>query len=68
VVDGKRRFAVGTLVYSVTTPRLPEHAIGAIVASAPVGGIALVSKSGAKLDRFIVETPEGPSPARISRD
>lgn len=68
VVDGKRRFAVGTLVYSVTTPRLPEHAIGAIVASAPVGGIALVSKSGAKLDRFIVETPEGPSPARISRN
>jgi len=33
-----------------------------------VGGIALVAEAGAGLDRFIVETADGPSPARIKRD
>lgn len=66
-VDGKRRFTVGTLVYSSGAARLPEHAIGVIVDNADVGGIALISKSAQRLDRFVVKMPEGPSPARIKR-
>jgi len=67
IVDAKRRFPVGTLVYSNDAERDPEHAIGVIVAAAPIGGIALVAKAGCRLDRFIVDTADGPSPARIKR-
>ena len=68
VVDAKRQFTVGTLVYSNHGERDPEQALGVIVDAAPVGGIALVAEAGAGLDRFIVETADGPSPARIKRD
>ncbi len=72
IVDGKRRFERGALVYANTSPPDPAGAIGVIVADpAPgmAGGIALISgKALARIDRFIVETLEGPSPARIAED
>lgn len=68
IVDRKHQFAVGTLVYSSVASRQPEHAIGVIVEAASVGGVALISKSALRLDRFVVELPDGPSPARIKRD
>jgi sarcosine oxidase subunit alpha len=68
IVDAKRQFPVGTLVYSNQSPRDPEHAIGVVIDTAPVGGIALVAKAAVRLDRFIVEMADGPSPARIKRD
>jgi sarcosine oxidase subunit alpha len=68
IVDAKRQFPVGTLVYSNQMPRRPEHAVGVVIDIAPVGGIALVSKAAVRLDRFIVEMADGPSPARVRRD
>jgi len=53
VVDGKRRFPIGALVYAVTATRRPENAVGSIVEAAPVGGIALVTKAAAKLARTV---------------
>ena len=67
VVDATRPFSVGTLVYSNTAPRDPEHAIGVVIEAGSVGGVALIAKSSLRLDRFIVELPDGPSPARIKR-
>ncbi len=64
IVDHRRTFPTGALVYSVSAQRTPEHAIGVVVASADPGGIAVVSKSARRLDRFIIETETGPSPAR----
>jgi sarcosine oxidase subunit alpha len=67
IVDGKRRFARGALVYANTAPPRPELAIGVIIAAPPdgrPGGIALLAAEAAALDRFIVETLDGPSPAR----
>lgn len=67
IVDGKRRFARGALVYANTASPKPEFAIGVIVAAPPdgkPGGIALLAAEAAALDRFIVETLDGPSPAR----
>ncbi len=67
VVNGKRRFEIGALVYANTSPADPLLAAGVIVEAAPVGGIALVSRAVLKrTDRFIVETLRGPSPARIA--
>ena len=68
IVDGTRKFAVGTLVYSNAASREPEHAIGVIVEAASVGGVALIAKPALRLDRYIVELPDGPSPARIRPD
>jgi hypothetical protein len=65
IVDARRPFPVGTLVYSNRTPREPEHAVGVVIEAASVGGIALIAKSALRLDRFIVELPDGASPARI---
>lgn len=72
VVDDKVKFARGALVYANTSEADPAVAIGVMVRAAPAGeagGIALVS-SGAlrRTDRFIVETLDGPCPARIKRD
>jgi sarcosine oxidase subunit alpha len=64
VVDGKRQFETGALVYAHIGQREPMAAIGVIVASAEPGGIALL-QSSADTDRFIVETMQGPSPARV---
>lgn len=70
IVDDKRRFERGALVYANTSARDPASAIGVIVAPAPdngPGGIALFSKAAlAASDRFIVETLSGPSPARLA--
>jgi hypothetical protein len=65
IVDGRRRFPVGTLVYAnATAERVPEQAVGVVVEEASPGGIALVGRAARRLDRFIVETATGPSPAR----
>jgi sarcosine oxidase subunit alpha len=69
VVDRKRRFAIGTLVYRNDAKPDPEAAVGVIVATADIGGIALMTKSAlGKTARYIVETNTGPSPARIAKD
>jgi sarcosine oxidase subunit alpha len=66
IVDGKRRFARGALVYASTSPADPLLAIGVIESEAEPGGKALVSAKALRTtDRFIVETLDGPSPARI---
>lgn len=68
VVDGKRRFGRGALVHANTAPPDPAAAIGVIVADPPdgaAGGIALLPAATLdKIDRYIVETLEGPAPAR----
>jgi sarcosine oxidase subunit alpha len=67
VVDGKRRFARGALVYANTTAPDPLLAIGVIESEADIGGVALINaKALAETDRFIVEMLDGPSPARIA--
>lgn len=67
VVDDRRRFELGALVYPNASPPDPSHAAGAIVEAASAGGIALISRATLKkTDRFIVETLRGPSPARIA--
>jgi sarcosine oxidase subunit alpha len=66
-VDGKRTFEIGALVYRNTDPADPARAIGVIVETVATGGIALVDKEAAELDRFIVETVAGPSPARVAQ-
>jgi sarcosine oxidase subunit alpha len=67
IVDSKRRFARGALVYANTSPADPLLAIGVIEAEAEPGGMALISaKALSTADRFIVETLDGPSPARIA--
>ena len=72
VVDGRRIFGRGALVFANTDPFDPERAIGVIVEASPngaAGGIALLSATAlATVDRFIVETMDGPSPARIADD
>ncbi|HZY68653.1 MAG TPA: hypothetical protein VFE52_08700, partial [Devosia sp.] len=71
VVDGKRRFARGALVYANTSAPDPMLAVGVIVAEAPpgdAGGQALITSAALLVtDRFIVETLDGPSPARIAK-
>ena len=69
IVNNKRKFERGALVYANTAPADPTLAIGVIEraadANAP-GGLALISSKALKgTDRFIVETLDGPSPARI---
>jgi sarcosine oxidase subunit alpha len=69
IVDGKRKFERGALVYANTSPADPILAIGVIEresdANGP-GGHALMSSKALEItDRFIVETLDGPSPARI---
>jgi sarcosine oxidase subunit alpha len=68
IVDGKRRFERGALVYTSTARPDPLLAIGVIESDAAAGepgGIALVSSAALQTtDRFIVETLDGPSPAR----
>jgi sarcosine oxidase subunit alpha len=69
IVDGKRRFARGALVYTNTSLPDPARAVGVIIGDAwpdSAGGIALITSAVLKHhDRFIVETLDGPSPARI---
>ena len=65
VVDGKRRFEVGALIYTAGVAREPTAAVGAIVDTAMPGGIALVSRTAAAAGRFVVETVAGPFPARV---
>lgn len=65
-VDARRTFEIGALVYRHTDPSDPARAIGVIVETASVGGIALIDRSAATLDRCIVETAAGPSPARVA--
>jgi sarcosine oxidase subunit alpha len=71
IVDGKRRFERGALVYANTSPADPQLAIGVIEDEAPAGqpgGIALIAATAlAQTDRFIVEMLDGPSPARVAR-
>jgi sarcosine oxidase subunit alpha len=71
VVDGKRRFDRGALVYDNTSAANPMLAIGVVVetGSGPeAGGFALIEPPAlAKTDRFIVETLDGPAPARVAR-
>jgi sarcosine oxidase subunit alpha len=66
VVDGRRQFERGALVYRNTGPREPHQAIGVIVAPAAPGGIALVAREHGGVDRFIVEGLSLTSPARIA--
>jgi sarcosine oxidase subunit alpha len=72
VVDAKRKFARGALVYANTSKRDPVAAMGVVIREAPTGqagGIALVASDLLrKVDRFVVETLDGPCPARIKRD
>ncbi len=65
IVDHRRTFEIGALIYSPGASRDPVHAVGVIVEAATPGGIALIARELAS-DRFIVETLAGPSPARIS--
>jgi sarcosine oxidase subunit alpha len=68
VVDGTRRFARGALVYGNSSAPDPRLAIGVIESEAAPGGHALISSTAlATTDRFIVETLDGPSPARIAQ-
>jgi len=67
VVDSTRVFARGALVYANTSPADPLLATGVIESEGAPGGTALISRAGlAGTDRFIVETLDGPSPARIA--
>ncbi len=70
VVDGKRRFMRGALVYANDRRGDPTAAIGVIIREGePAGGVALISSVALrKADRFVVEALDGPSPARIKRD
>lgn len=72
VVDSKQTFERGALVYANTVSPDPSLAIGVVARQAPAGqtgGIALVSSDALrKIDRFVVETLDGPCPARIKRD
>lgn len=66
IVDDTRRFERGALVFANTSPPDPIRAIGVIEAEAQPGGTALISSAALRdTDRFIVETLDGPSPARI---
>ncbi len=71
IVDGKRKFERGALVYANTSPADPALAIGVIEGEASAdqpGGLALISSQALRdTDRFIVETLDGPSPARIAK-
>lgn len=71
IVDGKRRFERGALVYANTSPADPMLAIGVIEREADEsrpGGMALIGAEAlAQIDRFIVETLDGSSPARITQ-
>jgi hypothetical protein len=63
VVDHRRQFGIGALIYRPGQVPEPMHAIGVIVEAAPVGGIALIARTGLS-DRYVIETEAGPSPAR----
>ena len=65
VVDDKRGFEVGALIYAAGVAPEPVAAIGAIVETASPGGIALVSRTAASEGRFVIETAAGPVPARV---
>ncbi|MEO7223838.1 MAG: hypothetical protein ABIY37_15330, partial [Devosia sp.] len=70
IVDGKRKFQRGALVYANTTPADPALAIGVIesLTDNEPGGLARISSQALRdTDRFIVETLDGPSPARIAK-
>jgi sarcosine oxidase subunit alpha len=70
IVDGKRKFERGALVYANTTPSDPALAIGVIESQSetePGGRARISSKALRDTDRFIVETLNGPSPARIAK-
>ena len=71
VVDGRRKFERGALVYTNTSPADPTLAIGVIEREPEAnasGGHALISSKALKAtDRFIVETLDGPSPARVAK-
>lgn len=64
VVDERRRFERGALVYRNSGPREPHAAIGVITAEGSPGGIALVSRQYGDVDRFIVVGLTLTSPAR----
>lgn len=70
IVDGKRRFERGALVYANTSRAEPALAIGVIEGAPPAGqpgAIAIISSGALKeTDRFVVEMLDGPSPARIA--
>ena len=63
-VDATRKFETGALIYPVGEKLGPDKAIGVILEPASPGGIALLDKTVAGCDRFIVELATGPSPAR----
>ena len=63
MVDHRRRFAIGALIYAAGMRPDPMRAIGVIVEAAPVGGMALIARAALN-DRYVVETEAGPSPAR----
>lgn len=71
IVDRRRRFEAGALVYSNTSEPRPTLALGVILGPDPAGGpggLALLSSEQLKaVDRFIVRTERGPAPARITR-
>jgi hypothetical protein len=70
VVDNKRKFERGALVFANTARPDPTLAIGVIerdAAEGKAGGVALISSEALRTtDRFIIETMDGPSPARIA--
>jgi sarcosine oxidase subunit alpha len=65
VVDDRRGFEVGALIYATGVAPEPVAAIGVIVETATPGGIALVSRTAAAEGRFVIETDAGPFPARV---
>jgi len=65
VVDETRAFAAGALVHLAGSSRDPLDAVGVVIETASPGGVALLAATPAAHDRFIVETLEGPSPARV---
>jgi hypothetical protein len=71
IVDSRRRFEIGALVYANTSEPKPSLALGVIVGPDPTGGpggLALLSSEQLQtVDRFIVRTERGPAPARIAR-
>ncbi len=70
IVDDKRRFDRGALIYPNTAATDPAHAIGVIESEAEPGqpgGVALMNAAAlTSTHRFIVETLDGPSPARVA--
>ncbi|MEP7240828.1 MAG: FAD-dependent oxidoreductase [Devosia sp.] len=66
IVDGRRVFEPGALVYANTGRGDPGNAVGVIVDAATPGGTALIDAAVLEtMDRFVVAMTAGPSPARI---